>query len=159
MKFCIPSLTHLDLIISWKSILLIKNILLPKTWSKYMFELPNIVFYPMFSWFGCARQNVALVMEWFRDFCPMVIYGDWRWPLWTLSHIEGECWSSSEETSSVTRQFWLRLDEVWYNKDNWMCEHISWSHLPKTRVPMTTSTTSRPRSFQLVLTFQLAIQA
>ena len=38
-----------------------------------MFELPNIVFSPMFTWFGCARQNVALVMEWFRDFCPDVV--------------------------------------------------------------------------------------
>ena len=24
----------------------------------------------MFTCFGCSRQNVALVMEWFRDFCP-----------------------------------------------------------------------------------------
>ena len=39
-----------------------------------MFELPNIVFNPMFTWFGCARQNVALVMEWFRDFCPFATY-------------------------------------------------------------------------------------
>ena len=58
-KFCIPSLTHLNLILSWKFILLIKNILLAKTWSKYMIELPNIIFNPMFCCFDCARQNVS----------------------------------------------------------------------------------------------------
>ena len=73
MECRISSLLHLYLMISGKYILLIKNILVAKTWSKCMFELPNIVFNLMFTCFGCARQNVALVMERFRDFCPRVL--------------------------------------------------------------------------------------
>ena len=38
-----------------------------------MFELPNIVFNPIFTGFGRAKQNVALVMEWFQAFCPYLI--------------------------------------------------------------------------------------
>ena len=72
--------------------------------------------------------NLVILLE---KLIAMVIFGDWRGPLWTSSQVFIS---------------WLRLDEVR-------------SHLPKTRVPMTTSTTSRPRSFQLVRTFQLAIQA
>ena len=41
-----------------------------KTWSKYTNELPNIVFNQMFTCFSCAGQNVASVMDTFRENCP-----------------------------------------------------------------------------------------
>ena len=43
-----------------------------KTWSKYANELPNIVFNQMFTCFSCAGQNVASVMDTFRENCPLV---------------------------------------------------------------------------------------
>ena len=85
MECRISSLLHLLLMISHKYIQLIKNILLAKTWSRCIFELPNIVFNPMFTCFGCARQNVALVMEWFPDFCPFVFACNSHQELYTSS--------------------------------------------------------------------------
>ena len=73
MKFCIPSLTHLNMAISQKSIQLVKNIFIVKTWSKYTNELSNIVFNQMFTCFSCAGQNVASVMDTFRENCPYTI--------------------------------------------------------------------------------------
>ena len=45
--------------------------LMVKTWSKYTNELPNIVFNQMFTCFSCAGQNVASVMDTFRENCPL----------------------------------------------------------------------------------------
>ena len=42
-----------------------------KTCSKYTNELPNILFNQMFTCFSCARQNVASVMDTFRENCPL----------------------------------------------------------------------------------------
>ena len=75
MKFCIPSLTHLNMAISQKSIELVKNIFMVKTWSKYTNELHNIVFNQMLACSSCDGQNVASVMDTFRENCPeCVIY-------------------------------------------------------------------------------------
>ena len=41
-----------------------------KTWSKYTNELPNILFNQMFTCSSCAGQNVASVMDTFRENCP-----------------------------------------------------------------------------------------
>ena len=62
MECRISSLLYLYLMISQKYILLIKNILLAKTWSKCMFELPNIVVNSMFTFFWlcmtkCGGKN------------------------------------------------------------------------------------------------------
>ena len=73
MECRISSLLHLNLIISQKSMKLIKNILLAKTWSKCMFELPNIIFNPVFTCFGCARQNVAEKLEIIARLLPIGI--------------------------------------------------------------------------------------
>ena len=70
MECRISSLLHLKLMIYHKYIQLIKNILLEKTWSMCIFELPNIIFNPMISCFGCARQNVADKMEIIARFLP-----------------------------------------------------------------------------------------
>ena len=70
MKFCIPSLTHLNMAISQKSIYFVKDVFMAKTWSKYTNEVPNILFKQMFTCFSCAWQNVASVMDTFRENCP-----------------------------------------------------------------------------------------
>ena len=71
MKFYIPSLTHLNMTISQKSIKLVKNILLVKTWPKYTYELPNILFSQMFTCFSCVTQNIASsVMDTLRENWP-----------------------------------------------------------------------------------------
>ena len=41
-----------------------------QTWSGYTNELPNILFNQMFTFSSCAGQNVASVMDTFRENCP-----------------------------------------------------------------------------------------
>ena len=41
-----------------------------QTWSGYTNELPNILFNQMFTCSSCAGQNVASVMDTFRENCP-----------------------------------------------------------------------------------------
>ena len=82
MECRISSLLHLYLMISRKYILLIKNILLAKCLSvqvsKCMFELPNIVVNSMFTFFGCAWQNVVEKMEIIARLLPKsIIYVQW----------------------------------------------------------------------------------
>ena len=99
MECRISSLLHLYLMISGKYILLIKNILLAKTWSKCMFELPNIDFNSMFT---CAWQNVAEKIEIIARLLPITdcIFIWLHWPiesgLLRLSnwHLKASCPSS-----------------------------------------------------------------
>ena len=57
MECRISSLSYPNLMISQKSIELVK------TWPKCMVKLPNILFNQVFTYFGCARQNVTEKME------------------------------------------------------------------------------------------------
>ena len=70
MECRISSFLHLNLMISQKYIQLYRNIQLGKTWSKCMFELPNIVFNPTFTCFGCRRQSLNEKMEIIAKFLP-----------------------------------------------------------------------------------------
>ena len=88
MKFCIPSLRHLNMKISQKSIQLIKKKLLVKSWSKYTFELPNILFNQMVTYFSCVRQNVASVMDMFRENCPNPTTGIHKSCYWKRKHLK-----------------------------------------------------------------------
>ena len=71
MECRISSFLHLNLMISQKYIQLYRNIQLGKTWSKCMFELPNIVFNPTFTCFGCRRQSLTEKMEIIAKFLPL----------------------------------------------------------------------------------------
>ena len=57
MECRISSFLHLNLMISQKYILLVKNILLGKTWSKCVVELSNIASSQMFTCVTCQTRN------------------------------------------------------------------------------------------------------
>ena len=71
MECRISSLLHLYLMISGKYILLIKNILVAKTWSKCMFELPNIDFNSMFTFLAVHDKMWRKKWKLLPDFCPI----------------------------------------------------------------------------------------
>ena len=56
-----------------------KNILLGKTWSKWLVELFNISFTQMFTCFSYARQNVAEKWKLLRENCPIIVGTDPHW--------------------------------------------------------------------------------
>ena len=60
----------------------------------------------MFTCFGCARQNVALVMEWFRDFCPFV-----NWFAVISDHLKF-CQETVEMYEEMHSVQWTSLDLI-----------------------------------------------
>ena len=131
MKFCIPSLTHLNMTISHKFIWYVKNILLVKTLFKYTYKLPNTTFNQIFACLSCAIQNVASVMEMLRENCPCNPALEGRTDTLQMTNIPQllaeyiQCQMPMWHFSTTTKTSYQELPHVLEMKvDEWLVEKV-----------------------------------